>query len=307
LNDQSPKKVIVFIPALNEEETIGSLIDKLRELYDKKRTIPAGYEIEILLVNDGSTDKTEEIAISKGVAVRNHPANLGLGAATRTGMETAYEMGADIAIKLDADFQHDPADIEKVIMPIIRDNADICWGSRFAGKINYKMPLVRYLGNRFFTYLMNKLTYYKISDAQTGMMAFNRKYLAIFDIHGDYNPPQQLLVDASFKHMRYFEVPVVFHPRTTGQSFVNLKYPFYVFTNIFRLLIFGNPLKVFSLLGIFSILFSFFYFFLAHLANIYAWSISGLFMQNVSLVTMIIGFQLLIFGILADLIVKKRK
>ncbi|MBI4689829.1 MAG: glycosyltransferase family 2 protein [Nitrospirae bacterium] len=301
------KKVIVFIPCFNEERTIGIAIDRVRALYPPEITSPDGYYVELLVVNDGSTDKTEDIATLKGVRVVSHQRNLGLGGATRTGLESAYEMEADIAVKLDADLQHPPEDIKGVIMPLIANESDICLGSRFAGEIYYKMPLVRLLGNKFFTWLMNRLTTYRVSDAQTGLFACNRRYLSVFDIHGNYNAAQQLLIDAHNKHMRYCEVPVVFYPRTEGKSFVNLKYPFYVMINIFRLLTYANPLKVFSFLGFGLISFSVIYYAIFLLSQRYNWSISYIFIKNLSLVTLLLGVQCLFFGILADLIVHRRK
>jgi glycosyltransferase involved in cell wall biosynthesis len=303
---ESLKKVIIFIPAWNEEETIALAIDSVRKLYAIEVTRSKGYRVEIFIVDDGSTDKTLEIVLSKGVEVISHPKNLGLGAATRTAMEMVYEMGADIGVKLDADLQHDPEDIERVITPILKNKADICWGSRFAGKIHYKMPFVRYVGNKFFTWLMNCLTDYSITDAQTGLMAFSRKYLAIFEIHGSYNPPQQLLIDAHFKHMRYSEVPAVFHPRKTGKSFVSFRYPFYVLVNILRILVYANPLKVFSFVGLGFILFSVFHLVLSVMNEAYDWNLK-IFFGSLSVVTVILGMQALFFGILADLIIKKRK
>jgi glycosyltransferase involved in cell wall biosynthesis len=305
------KKVVIFIPAFNEEKSIASVIDKVHELYPRARTSPKGYYIDVLVVNDGSIDKTEEIALSKNTNVISHLKNLGLGAATRTGMESAYEMGADVAVKLDADFQHDPEDIEKVVMPLLENKADICWGSRFAGQIEYKMPLIRYVGNHFFTWLMNQLTDYDISDAQTGLMAYGRKYLAVFELHGNYNPPQQLLVDANYKHMRYAEVPVVFHKRVKGKSFVDLRYPFKVIPNIVRVIIFANPMKVFGFIGLLMVLLS--------LCIVSLWTLGALLnypplqhipilsMSNLALLLFISGLQTLFFGILADLIVKKRR
>jgi len=300
------KKVIVFVPAFNEEDSIESVIQQVSDLFPVEKTRDKGFFIQLLIVNDGSTDRTEEIAKYKGIEVISHPRNLGLGAATRTAMENAYEEGADIAIKLDADLQHDPADIEKVILPILENKADICWGSRMAGEITYKMPMIRKYGNRFFTWLMNILTDYTISDAQTGMMAFGRKYLSVFELHGNYNPPQQLLIDASSKFMRYMEVPVTFHSRKTGESFVSLKYPLIVILNIARVIIYANPLKVFSICGLGMIGFSICYFIVNKISRSLGWDLSFIFIKYLGLVTMILGVQTLFFGILADLIIKKR-
>ncbi|MBF0518510.1 MAG: glycosyltransferase family 2 protein [Nitrospirae bacterium] len=300
-------KVVVFIPAYNEEETIAFAIDKVREIYPEDATKEKNYFVEILVVNDGSTDRTEEIVESKGVAVVSHPKNMGLGAATRMAMMTAYEMGADVTVKLDADLQHDPADIEKVIMPILLGKADICWGSRFAGKIHYKMPIVRRLGNIFFTWLMNQLTPYKISDAQTGLMAYGKRYLSVFELFGSYNPPQQLLLDAANKFMKYAEVPVVFYERKTGSSFVSLKYPFYVFINILRIMIYGSPLKVFTAIGSVMVIFSILYFIVTSIWENYLKNFSFLWIDKLSLATLIVGLQCFFFGILADLLIKRRK
>lgn len=301
------KKVVIFIPCFNEEKTIGIAIDKVKKLYPLELTQQKGYYVELLVVNDGSTDRTEEIASSKGVKVVTHQWNMGLGGAVRTAMEAAYEMNADIAVKLDADLQHPPEDIEKVTIPVLNDKTDLCLGSRFAGKIHYKMPLIRRWGNRFFTWLTNRLTAYKISDAQTGLFACNRKYLSIFDVHGNYNVAQQLLVDAHNKHMRYYEVPVDFFARTTGNSFVSLRYPFHVLTNIFRILTFTNPLKVFSIIGISLIAFSFLYFAFSVIAEKLKWDISFIFVDKLSLAALIVGMQSLFFGVLADMIIHKRK
>ncbi|MBF0465638.1 MAG: glycosyltransferase family 2 protein [Nitrospirae bacterium] len=300
-------KVVVFIPAYNEEETIAFAIDKVCELYPESVTAEKNYFVEILVVNDGSVDKTEEIAESKGVRVVSHPTNMGLGAATRIAMMTAYEMGADVAVKLDADLQHDPADIEKVVMPILFGKADICWGSRFAGKIHYKMPIIRRLGNMFFTWLMNQLTPYGISDAQTGLMAYGKRYLAVFELFGSYNPPQQLLIDASNKFMKYAEVPVVFYERKTGRSFVSLRYPFYVFINILRIMIYGSPLKLFTAIGSVMVIFSIIYFIASTIFEKYLMNFPILLVNNLSLATLIVGLQCFFFGILADLLIKRRR
>ncbi|MBI4798643.1 MAG: glycosyltransferase family 2 protein [Desulfarculus sp.] len=299
-------KVVVFIPAYNEELTIGQAIDRVRELYPPAATHPKGYEVEILVVNDGSRDRTEEIARGRGVKVVTHYRNRGLGAATRTGLEQGRKMGAAALIKLDADLQHDPADIEKVVMPILEDKTDLCWGSRFAGQITYKMPLVRHWGNRFFTWLMNKLTHYQISDAQTGLMAFGRRYLEVFELYGDYNPPQQLLADADSKYMRYHEVPVVFHARTTGQSFVSLKYPIKVILNLLRVLVYSYPLKAFSSIGLGLIFFAFGYYLVSSLALKLGWTWGIFDLRNMSTIAVIMGIQCLFFGVLADLIIKKK-
>jgi glycosyltransferase involved in cell wall biosynthesis len=300
------KLVVAFIPALNEEEQLEKVILSMRDAYND--SYKRGWKMKIIVVDDGSTDNTREIARRVADHVVVHPVNLGLGAATRSGMQQAYEMGADIAFKMDADYQHDPLDIEKCLQPIFDDEADIVWGSRFAGSINYKMPTHRHYGNLFFSWLMRVLTYPNITDAQTGLMVFNRRYLARFKIIANYNPPQQLLIDAHGKHMRYAEVPVVFHKRTTGKSFVSFKYPFKVLPAMLRVLLYANPLKVFTPIAVFFIALAM----LIGVSDLYQYftnpEVIAFSKHPVTvMLCFTFGVQMIIFGLLADLIMSRTK
>jgi glycosyltransferase involved in cell wall biosynthesis len=296
-------KVVVFIPAYNEEESIGRIITEINEIY--KDSISKGFEVEVIVIDDGSIDNTVRVAREAGAkTVIMHPYNRGLGAATRTGMERAFEMGADIAVKIDADFQHDPIDIEKVIRPILEDRADVVFGSRFLGKINYRMPLYRRVGNAFFSYLTSKLTGLRVTDGQTGLMAFSKRYLSDFEIISDYNETQQLIIDSWSRHMRIVEVPVVFHERKTGRSFISLKYPLKVLPTLLRLLVHTNPLKVFIPLGIGFILAGI----CLGLFLIYAYyhGMEIIFEDATVAILVVVGIQIITFGFLADLMSKNR-
>jgi len=244
--------LVIFIPAYNEGEVIAETITRVKSIYHDNHDF--SYRTQILVVDDGSTDNTYDEAVKSGCdKIFRHPRNKGLGGATRTALELSYKMGADVALKLDADLQHAPEDIDRAAMVLFNDEADICWGYRV---MRYERPFIRQMGNKFFTGLMNWMTKYKITDAQTGMMAFNREYLSMFELLGNYNPPQQLLIDAYKKGMRYAEVPVDFFKRESGKSFVSFKYPFFVFMNIARMLAYGNPFKVFSSFAILMLLLS---------------------------------------------------
>jgi glycosyltransferase involved in cell wall biosynthesis len=260
-----------------------------------------GYWVEVIVVDDGSTDGTVKAAKDAGIKkIISHTVNKGLGAATRTGLQRAYEMGADVAVKIDADFQHDPDDIDKVIRPIIDDKADCVFGSRFMGELKYKMPLYRALGNRFFSCVVSKLTGLKITDAQTGLMAFSKRYFKDFEIVSDYNETQQLIMDGWSRHMRVIEVPVVFHERQTGKSFISWCYPFKVLPTIIRLFVHINPLRVFFPIGLILIA-------LGIMLGI-SIAINGEgFFGDITLSILIVGgIQIVLFGLLADLISKKR-
>lgn len=292
------KNVAVLIPAVNEEGTVGKVIHRIKEIYSDTED----YTIEVIVVNDGSTDNTVREVESEGVnKIVHHAFKRGLGAATRSGMNAALEMGADIAVKIDADFQHLPEDIDKVVRPILDGRADVVFGSRFLGGLKYRMPWGRKVGNTFFTFLTNRLTGLRITDAQTGLMAFSSKYLRIFNLNGDYNETQQLIIDSWGKHMRLLEVSVTFQQRTTGRSFISLKYPFKVLPTLLRLLVQVAPLKVFVPVGVIFVLLGI----AAGIAVLLDFAPRFVGDVTVAILTMG-GLQTVMFGLLADAIVKRK-
>lgn len=239
--------VAIVIPAFNEAAGIGPTIARLRAAFTESETLQRAL---IIVVDDGSTDDTALIASQAGAdRVVRHPSNLGLGAAVRTGLKAARKAGADVVVKIDADGQHEPADIARMIRPILDDEADLVYGNRFAG-IEYRMPIVRRLGNRVFTWLMRRLTRWPLRDSQPGIFAASMNYLEGFRLPGDYNYTQQILLDAYYRGMRFTHVPVTFRERTSGRSFVSYRYPFKVGKQIFLLLVTLAPLKVFVPIGL---------------------------------------------------------
>ncbi len=242
------KTVGIFIPCYNESSIIAETIFTVQR-YIESEKFP--YKGVIIVVDDGSDDDSYAVARRAGADVLyRHVTNRGLGAATRSGMEIAHFIGCDAFAKFDADLQHDINDIYAAVAPLVENKADILYASRFSGKINYKMPLIRFLGNKFFTGLMRIVTGWKITDAQTGLMCFSRRYLTIFEMPGVYNPPQQALFDASRKGMRYAEVPAQFSRRKTGRSFVNFKYIYNVLIDLGKISFYQYCFEAFTILGI---------------------------------------------------------
>lgn len=247
-----PFHVCLFIPCLNEADVLGETLSNIRRFFGEG-DLDANYTIVVL--DDGSTDGTAEVARNFGADyVYRHATNRGLGAATRAGMEIAHSLGCDAFVKFDADLQHDLDDVAPAVQLLLNDHADVVYASRFQGKIHYKMPLIRRWGNRTFTALMRFMTRWPVTDAQTGMMCFNRRYLAIFEMPSTYNPPQQALLDASHKGMRYAETPAQFRARTTGTSFVSLKYIPKVLSSLMKLSYYYYGFRAFAALSAFMFL-----------------------------------------------------
>ncbi len=299
------KKLIVIVPAYNEEEKIEDAILALKAKKEeyKQRDI----EFNVYIINDGSKDKTLEIAEKAGAdRIVKHKINRGLGAAIRSGLQAAKTDGADIVVKFDADLQHNPDDIWNLIQPILNDEADTVYGHRF-NKIAYNMPFVRKYGNKVFIGLMRWLTGWPVYDSQPGILAVNSSYLANFYLPGDYNYTQQILLDSYHKGMRFAHVDVEFRKRETGKSFISYKYPFKVLPQILQIIIGIRPLKFFGPIGVTFVLIALGVSFVEILDYIFGDARKPIEHVNLVLGTFLFGVQTLFFGLLADLIAKTRR
>lgn len=196
--------LLIVIPAYNEAKVIGSVLKKI------PRRIRGIKKVQIVLVDDGSQDETAEIARSYGATVISHLLNLGVGAATITGVEYARSNNVDIVVTLDADGQHNPNDIEKIIKPIISNKSDVVIGSRTrcTGK-SCNMPWIRKVGN----FLMNGLTFifYRkwISDTQSGFRALSKKVFTVIKLsQSGYEISSEVIGEVTRRKLRISEVPV---------------------------------------------------------------------------------------------------
>lgn len=203
-------KILVIIPALNEEKSIGTVIRNV------KSSIP---EADILVINDGSSDGTSPAASSAGADVVNLPFNLGIGGAMQTGYMLARRLNYDIAIQVDGDGQHNPAYIRSLIAPIEAGTADVVIGSRYIKETAYKSTVLRRAGMIFFSSLVKFLTGRSIKDTTSGFRAVNRKIIHYF---ADYYPSDYPEVDVLVKlfklNARVVELPVEMSVRQGGKS-----------------------------------------------------------------------------------------
>ncbi|MBN8191702.1 glycosyltransferase family 2 protein [Bacillus sp. NTK074B] len=211
------QKVIVFMPAHNEEESIGDVIRRV------PRSFHPSVEVEVLVINDGSTDRTVELAQEAGadhIVTFKH--NRGLGNAVREGLRASVELGAHIGVMIDADGEYPPEQIPDLLQPLFNGEADYTMGSRFLGTIN-GMKLHRRLGNYCFTALQSLLLRKWIYDGQSGMRAFSKQAMEHAEIIHDYNYAQVLTLNLVRKGFRVKEIPILYHVRTTGRSFIKFK------------------------------------------------------------------------------------
>lgn len=221
------KLLAVVVPAKDEEATVGELLDRISTV-----EVP-GYELMTFVVDDGSTDRTAELARNKGAAVVSHSENRGLGAAVRTGLRIAVEAGAEAVAYLDADLEYYPEDIPRLVEPVLAYRADYVLGSRFQGGVE-GMKLHRKLGNYVFTALLVLLAWRFMTDGQTGMRAFSREAARRAEIIYDYNYAQVLTLDLLRKGFRMEEVPIRYRVREHGESFIRWSYPARVLPAIWR-------------------------------------------------------------------------
>jgi UDP-N-acetylglucosamine---dolichyl-phosphate N-acetylglucosaminyltransferase len=194
-------KLAIVIPAYNEEFSIGQVIQKVQTA-----DLP-GIEKEIIVVNDGSSDKTGDIARSKGALVIRHLLNRGVGGALGTGFEAALRRGADVVVTYDADGQHSPDDIGRVIEPIRLGKADAVVGSRMMEPSG--MPWTRRVANHLANWVTLVLLAARTTDSQSGLRAFSRSAAERIRITTNrYEVCSEMIGQVKRLHLRSTEVPI---------------------------------------------------------------------------------------------------
>ncbi|MFH1642645.1 MAG: glycosyltransferase family 2 protein [Nanoarchaeota archaeon] len=289
-------KIIITIPAYNEEKTIGKVITDIIEVMKQ-----ANYDYQILVVDDGSSDKTAEISKNLGATVYSHPKNYGLAETFRTEIDKCLKLGADIIVHTDADGQYLAKDIPKLIKEIEKGN-DLVLGSRFKGEIEH-MPLIKKWGNMAFSKVISNIVGLKITDAQTGYRAFTKEVAHKIDLRSTHTYTQEQIIHAVREKFKIKEIPIFFARRDGNSRLIKnpFGYAIRAWINIIRTYRDYEPLKLFGRAGTFLIVpgliigFWLLYLFLKtgrvrHIGS-----------AILSVLLIMVGIQIISFGLLADM------
>ena len=295
-------KLIVMIPAYNEERTIGRVI---REI---PRQINGIDKVKVLVIDDGSIDRTLEEAKKAGLDffIKNN-SNKGLGVSFKKGIETSLKLGADIIVNIDGDGQFNPRDIPRLLQPILIGKADVVTCTRFINKhLTKNMPWLKKWGNRRFTNLISNISGQRFTDTQCGFRAYNRESALRMNINGKFTYTQEVFLDLIEKGMKIKEVPCevrYFRERRSHVSGNLRRYGFRSLGIIARtirdikpLTFFGMPALIIFAIGFLGGLVSFFYW----LFEMMTTPIRTLF--SVSVFFMIFGLSLAILALIADML-----
>ena len=240
---------MVLLPAFNEEELISETIKRI------PRKITGVEKVEILVVDDGSTDKTVDVALNAGAdKVVSHQKNLGVASAFMTGIRNAISMKSDILVTLDADCQFPPEQISDFIIPILNNQYDVVSGARFVNDIPDNYPKTKLWGNRIFSKMVSLVTGKKFLDTQTGFRAYSKDAILNISIISEYNFAQEVIIDLIFKGFKIGEVPVdvTFDSNRKSRIVRNIfSYSFKATSTIIRSLLYHRPILGFGLFGIF--------------------------------------------------------
>jgi glycosyltransferase involved in cell wall biosynthesis len=238
-------RLLVSIPALNEERTVGEVVRGV------PRRIPGVCHLDVLVVDDGSTDRTSERAVEAGAQVIRHPISGGVGAAFHSALAYGIDHGADLIVSIDADGQFDPGDIPALVEPVISGEADFSTASRFIDpSLVPDMPWAKRWGNRVVSRLISRLAGQTFHDVSCGMRCYSRKAALQLHLLARFTYTQEVVLNLAFKQLRIVEVPLLVRgEREFGESRVasNLwRYGARIVQIIFRSYRDYHPLRFFG-------------------------------------------------------------
>jgi glycosyltransferase involved in cell wall biosynthesis len=289
-------KVIITIPAFNEEKTIGITLDEIKQVMSK-----TNYNYELQVVNDGSKDRTEEIAKKHGAKVITHKRNRGLAQTFQTEIKHCIEKKADIIVHTDADGQYDPSSIPELIKKVEQGN-DLVLGSRFKDKVTYKNHWTNLIGNLIFAKTISRLIRLRITDSTTGYRAFTLEVAKEIEFINTFTYTQEQLIRAARQGFKITEIPIKARKTRKSKLFRSpLHYAAKAWINILRIYRDYDPLKFFGAIGgslfLIGIIIGI-YFIILHFTS----GIQGhLGLLLLMILLLMVGIQIISFGFLADM------
>jgi glycosyltransferase involved in cell wall biosynthesis len=204
------KKILVIIPAYNEEQNIEKVLDDIRKNC---------HYVDIVVIDDGSSDSTARIATENKALVLSLPFNLGIGAAMQTGYKYAKDNGYDIAVQFDGDGQHRADQLDAIIKPVIDNDTDMAIGSRFLGDEKFRSGFARMAGIRILSSVISVLTGKRITDPTSGFRAVEYKVIGYYsDYYPDDYPEPEAIVILKKAGFRIMEVPTMMRKRQGGKT-----------------------------------------------------------------------------------------
>ncbi|MFC1608553.1 glycosyltransferase family 2 protein [Patescibacteria group bacterium] len=299
-------RLIVNMPALNEEEKIGQTIKRI------PRQIKGVDEVLVQVIDDGSTDKTASVSREAGADfVFSHGVNRGIGVTFRTAVEKALENGADIMVNIDADGQFDPNDIETLIAPVLNNEKDMVIADRFGEHKAKDIPWVKEFLNRFAAKLVGMFMQVDIKDLTCGFRALNKETMMRLNLPGGFTYTQETIIDALGKNLKlqWISVKVTYYADRKSRVVKSI-YGFV--NNSFKIILKAirdvRPMKFFGIPGIALILaaFAIFGVFLAFYFQEFKISPYRNYLLA-SITFLLVGLQFIIFALIADMIKNNRK
>ncbi len=208
---ERPRSTLILLPCLDEAPRIGGIVRQLRELHPG---------VDVLVVDDGSTDDTAQVAREAGAQVVRLPFNLGYGAALQTGYKYALEQGYQRLVQMDGDGQHPPEEVGRLLSALDEPDTDLVVGSRFLGTVGYRIPRARLVGIRLFGRLTSWLIGRPVTDPTSGLQAMNRRMLAFYqqDFYPWDYPDADMLLRVHYAGFSFSEVPVTMLGGPPGKS-----------------------------------------------------------------------------------------
>jgi len=212
-----PPKILIVVPCFNEEAAIAAVVTDINRVKAKHELM-----LDVLAVNDCSTDNTLTVLQTLNCLYLDLPVNLGIGGAMQTGYRYAWRNGYDIAVQMDGDGQHPAQELMTILQPIMDSRADVVIGSRFLTKEGFQSSAMRRLGINYFRWLNRTLVGQTIYDSTSGFRAFNRRTLAVVNkYYPDEYPEPEAIVQFGLSNLKMLEVPVQMRERQGGVSSIN--------------------------------------------------------------------------------------